>query len=636
MSELSLIGFLNRTNLVLSSANVIIAFSLLAYLPTHNFRNSVARIFCFLLALVSVVYIGDVFLDSVATASAARFWLKFQWFGIALVPAVYFHFSDTILRTTNLVSRLRSLAVALAYLAGTAALILVLTTEYLVHDGVFTPSAAHFSAGPWFWLFGIYFFLAAGGGALNLLRARQRCLTSTSRRRMSYILTSVAAPFGVFPYLVVAGRFMPPERAPLLFALSVVIGNLGIALMTVIMAYGVAYHGVLMPDRVVKRSLIRYLIQGPLLGTCVIGLMLLVPPTERILGIPRETVLTLAVIAGVVLFQTLFHLLGPVIDLITYWNDWREVSWLRQLDQRLLTTTDLQQLLENILTALCDLLRGRTGFVAVLQNGEARLHAVCGSRTMVETCLSKCDLPSVAHREHGDGQLVDGREYIQHDGFWLFPLRVHEGRSPLGVLGVEAPSGVELSEEEQNWVSTLLDRVELALEDRRLQESVVTVLQQMAPEIESLQRVRGATRYVGSPPLQALDDSPVHSPDFVSWVKDALSHYWGGPKLSQSPLLRLRIVREALAQNEYNSTKAMRTVLDQALERLRPAGERSFTSNEWMLYNILEMRFIRGEKVRDIAQRLAISESDLYRKQRIAINELARQIASMEEHETHH
>ena len=52
---------------------------------------------------------------------------------------------------------------------------------------------------------------------------------------------------------------------------------------------------------------------------------------------------------------------------------------------------------------------------------------------------------------------------------------------------------------------------------------------------------------------------------------------------------------------------------------------------EWLLYNILEMRFIQGRKVREIAERLAISESDLYRKQRVAIGQVARVLTEMEQ-----
>jgi len=54
------------------------------------------------------------------------------------------------------------------------------------------------------------------------------------------------------------------------------------------------------------------------------------------------------------------------------------------------------------------------------------------------------------------------------------------------------------------------------------------------------------------------------------------------------------------------------------------------TTSEWLLYNILELKFIQGKRVRDIAHRLAMSESDLYRKQRVAIAEVARILREME------
>mgnify|MGYP000877829856 FL=1 len=66
-----------------------------------------------------------------------------------------------------------------------------------------------------------------------------------------------------------------------------------------------------------------------------------------------------------------------------------------------------------------------------------------------------------------------------------------------------------------------------------------------------------------------------------------------------------------------------------AIERVRPEGERRFTG-EWILYNILELKFIQGKKVREIASRLALSEADLYRKQRVAIEAVTRAILDME------
>jgi hypothetical protein len=85
-----------------------------------------------------------------------------------------------------------------------------------------------------------------------------------------------------------------------------------------------------------------------------------------------------------------------------------------------------------------------------------------------------------------------------------------------------------------------------------------------------------------------------------------------------------------LPEHDGNSIKALRAVLAQGIERLRPDGERKMPATEWLLYNILELKFIQGRRVRDVAMRLAMSESDLYRKQRIAIEEVAHHIAEME------
>ena len=81
-----------------------------------------------------------------------------------------------------------------------------------------------------------------------------------------------------------------------------------------------------------------------------------------------------------------------------------------------------------------------------------------------------------------------------------------------------------------------------------------------------------------------------------------------------------------------NASNALRALLRQAVDKVRPEGDRKFTS-EWILYNILEMKFIEGRKVREVAGRLAMSEADLYRKQRVAVEAVARAILEMEQNE---
>jgi hypothetical protein len=188
----------------------------------------------------------------------------------------------------------------------------------------------------------------------------------------------------------------------------------------------------------------------------------------------------------------------------------------------------------------------------------------------------------------------------------------------------------DLVADEKEIAEILIARAQEALEDRYLQQSVFDTLMRILPDIERLHRWQDATRYAGTPPMQLIEESPIYSPEFQNWVKDALSHYWGGPKLTESPLLALRVVADTVGKQGGNPAQALRTVLSLAIERLRPEGERSMTTTEWILYNILELKFLRGLRVRDVARRLAMSESDFYRKQRIAIAQVARALADLE------
>ncbi len=81
--------------------------------------------------------------------------------------------------------------------------------------------------------------------------------------------------------------------------------------------------------------------------------------------------------------------------------------------------------------------------------------------------------------------------------------------------------------------------------------------------------------------------------DLSGWVKDALTHYWGGPRLTQSPLIKLRVVQQAMDDHDGNPTNALRAILRQAIDQVRPEGERRFTG-EWILYNILELQVPGG------------------------------------------
>jgi hypothetical protein len=192
---------------------------------------------------------------------------------------------------------------------------------------------------------------------------------------------------------------------------------------------------------------------------------------------------------------------------------------------------------------------------------------------------------------------------------------------------------------ERAEAEALLTQANAAITDRYVQEGIFATLQSILPDLERIQEWRSVVRYAPPSPKPAdaardtlhVAESPQGAEGpWQQWVKDALSHYWGGPKLTQSPLVELRVVHQALKAHDDNIPRALRAVLQEAIDRQRPGGERRLTASEWLIYNILDLRFVQGQRVRDIARRLAMSESDLYRKQRTAVAMVARTLAEME------
>jgi hypothetical protein len=245
------------------------------------------------------------------------------------------------------------------------------------------------------------------------------------------------------------------------------------------------------------------------------------------------------------------------------------------------------------------------------------------------------DVPALVEMSDGLEQVVaqngNGKGFYTWDNYWLIPLhsqRVSDGEL-LGILGIARKPEVVIGEDQKEAVLFLAERAAIALEDHVQQQEIFTSIENLSPQIEMIQRLRAASRYGGAEVL-STPDIPLESPNIARWVKEALTHYWGGPRLTDSPLMDLKIVKKTLEEHQDNPANALRAILRQAVEQVRPEGERRFTG-EWILYNILEMKFMEGKKVREIAARLSMSEADLYRKQRVAVEVVADAILEMEQ-----
>ncbi|MEX1019903.1 MAG: histidine kinase N-terminal 7TM domain-containing protein [Litorilinea sp.] len=641
----SLSYLLQFLNVALASILTILAFSLLAYTLTYNFRDSVARRFALLLLCVMITYASDVALARVLSAESANRWLRLQWVGIAFLPAAYYLFSLSVLRATNYrVKRKRYIGFAAAALSVISALGALFDLGLLgsVH---YTPPFSYLESGPYFWFFALFYTAGTALAFANIWRARERCLTDTSRQRMTYLLAALAAPaIGIFPYLVGAISLAMSELPVLILT---IFGNIVVAMALVVMSYSVAYFGVLTPDRVVRYRLIRFFVRGPVVAILVILAILTLPRVEQLIGLPRDMVLFTVITGVIVLSQLLLSVTKSIVDRLVYREDREEIAWLRELDRRLLATSDLRQFLEHNLVALCELLRVPSGFIAIITGPDLMLEVMIGPESTYREIVAVEDWnEALAQAIHSEQTARQWDRPVSHAGYWVWPLLYNGDETTpaqtLGILGIRARTETPiLNQDEVEVLDRILENVARALMDRQLQQNVFVALRGIIPDIERIQQMRyAALPYQAAdseltPASAILNPSPIHSPEFEAWVKDALSHYWGGPRLTQSPLVQLRVVVDALHQADGNPTKALRLVLGQAIANLRPDGKQNLSAPEWLLYNILEMRFIKGLKVREIADQLAISESDLYRKQRVAIGQVARVLSEMEQNNGH-
>ena len=613
-------------NFLLAAALVIITFALLLWLFPSSWRNPVQRSFSALLAFVGIVYIGQVFLLRTTTPEETELLLRLKWVGIAFVPAAYLHFSNAVLRSTFYDSRWRRAATLAAYVAGLVFLTAVLFSDLVVAEPFNYPFATQLRAGPLFGLFAIYFIATTAWGIYNIELARRRTLTPTSRRRLRRLGIAFIAPaFGVFPYLVFSG--FPALIPPVVLLLLTFFGTIALIVMLIVMAYTVAYQGALAPDRIIKQKFVHFMLRGPIVAVGVVTAMTIVPIIEPYLPMSRETLLAATVIVGIIVFEMLISRSKAYIDRILFWQDRREINQIQKLEAHLLTTGDLRQVLENILAAMCDLLRVHSGFALAVEPDGWKLEALVGAREPVQKFMAAQTTPP----SFSNGENTAPHFFVIED-YWLYPLKMNNSDTVVGVIGVLARAAQpDLSEHETELVNALASQAELALEDRALQKSVFDALEQIGTEVEALQRVQSKPRVVGGIAQERVEEELIASPDFNRAIKGALDDYWGGPKLEHSPLLQLNIVQQSLDAYAQNPTRALRGILAEAIEELRPEGSRSLTAPEWVLYNILELKVMQGMKIRDIAQKLAISESDLYRKQRVAIHQVAKAVQQMEQ-----
>jgi len=617
---LSVLQFINQ---LLTAGIAITAFSLLLYALTFNLRDRVARSFALILICVVIVFVGDAISSVVTSNRILQLLLQFEWLGIAFLPACYFQFSEEVLATTGRPTAGRQKwVIALVYLVSLGFLA-TLPFMLLVGPLVLNASPAPHLERTWLtWIFALYFVGAMVWSWVNFRRAYQRSVTPTSRRRMRYLVTGALAPvLGTYPFLLFGSGLA--TNHPLLFWLVAVLNNLFVVLLLVIMAYSVAFYGVSWPDRVVKRRLFKWLMRGPVAGSFVLSMTTLVRRAGEYFGFEYSAAVPIVMVATLLLFEYAITMAAPLWDRWSFrGGDKSNLLLVQTLNERLLTTGDMRQFLESVLAAICDRIQTPRAFIMALDAGDLEMMVNVGDTPPIDEMS--------AGLNHVVSQNGNGNGFFTWNNYWLVPLHSQRAEEDilLGILGIAKKPESVLAEDQKEAITLLAARAATALEDHVQQQEIFNSIETLSPQIDMIQRLRAASRY-GDTNVLTAEEIPLESPDLVRWVKEALSHYWGGPRLTDSPLMGLKVVQKNLEEHKDNPANALRAILRQAVEQVRPEGERRFTG-EWILYNILEMKFMEGKKVREVATRLAMSEADLYRKQRVAVEAVASAILEME------
>lgn len=623
----SILAGIQALNQILTAGIAITAFSLFLYALSFNLRDRVARSFAIILLCVVIVFTAEALQDKSLTTNTLDLLLRLQWFGLVFLPAAYLHLSDALLVTAGRPSRgRRRLAVRGTYFVA-GIFLLLLAFGYLL--GPLVPNgnpAPHLQHTLWTEVFTIFYILAMIWAGVNFTRAYNLMLTRSGRRRMLYLMAGATAPaLGSYPYLLFGSSLA--AQHPFLFWSAATIINALVGALVIIMAYAVAFFGVSWPDRVIKSRLVKWIMRGPVTASAALAFMTIVRRSGELLGSPYNAFVPFIVVVTILSLEHIITFAAPIWErLLFFGSDRGELKLLQNFEERLLTQSDLQQFIDAVLAAVRDHMQSSSAFVAALDDESLSLIVVAGNRAL----LDQESLIEALEKMNGD----ERREF-QWGSFLVLPLRdrrradMDQDEVPplLGLLGVAHNENEPIERDQRDALWLLAQRAALALQDRQLQQRVFQSLADLQPHVEMIQRMRAAGRYDTRANL--LAESPVQESDLANWVKDALTHYWGGPKLTNNPLIKLQVVRELAEKDGGNSANAIRSLLRNAVDQVKPKGDRKFTT-EWILYNILEMKFIEGRKVRDVASRLAMSEADLYRKQRVAVEAVAKAILEME------
>ncbi len=612
---------------VLTAAVAMTAFSVLLFLLQFLRRKQKLAIAVVpLLVSVMMIYSADALETMAVDHDAKLIWQMIHWTGFVFLPSVSLIFSMILLELTgkDISRKMRFFCagdITLSFL------FVVLLWKGLLFDGIRVIShigttMVHSDLTFLFWIF---FAVNLIGTIRALGIAYSRTRTQTSRRRMIYMAVGLMGIIvGSFP-LLLFGSGLLISQFPILFWTLSVLGNAVVTAMVVLVGYSAANFSVPWSDRFTRLRLIEWMLRGPVSASLTLWIVTMINRSGSALGLNIAGANTFATVVSIILLEYLVSIAMPRIErgsLIGLGQE--DYTIFNEFSGMMVFKPELETYLEALTGALCDRFQARDGFFAVMdESGTFDPIIRTGESSWQDLSVTLQGLPDF-FAEHQDEPYTD-------DTGVIFSLYNRDGGIDtfLGVIGFADISPDRLPDEYRDILSDAVQKAGSVLWQRRYLTAAYQVLRNKTSQAASDTFRRGSVLNQDD----LLESSTTDELDQVSvWVKDALTHFWGGPKLSENPLLQWKIVRSTAEKMNENEVNALRAVLKNGLEIMKPEGERAYTG-EWTFYNLIDLKFFEKLKVKDAARRLSMSEPDFYRKQKAAVEELSKVIIRMEQNE---
>jgi hypothetical protein len=471
-------------------------------------------------------------------------------------------------------------------------------------------------------LYTVFYSIVMALSWYNFIRAYKRTLTKTSRRRMLYLIIGALGPaVGSFPYLLYGFDFA--AHLQVLFWTVSVLANASVYFTLISMTYSVSFFGFSWTDRLIRSRLFRWVMRGPITASLTLGVTILINRFGNELEIPyTPELIILGMVFTIVFFEYLVTIFARVWEKLFFFGIGRsELEKVKLLEDRLLTSNDFRQFLELILATICDRIQISRALLLFNNGLSKKMNISVGA----DIELTEKQVADIWNYLESSSELALIERYKSKT---LVPIRYSKDNSNklLGVI-ILHKNLQDFEKEKTTALEILVNRAAFALHEREEQEQLLISLEMLTPQTSAIQSLLALSRFDQQRIIE--ENGSIDIDRMSKSVKDALTQIWGGPKILRNTLVRLQIVQKKIEEKKDSPVNAVREVLKDALFRLRPGGNREYT-NEWILYNIIDLKYFEGWKVKEITWKLSLSEADFYRKQRDAINALTRQIVDLE------